>query len=95
MKIDEAQVEYVANLARIALSEEEKRMFAEQLGKIIEYVEKLNELDTSRVDPLYRVIEMGNVLREDEVKSSISQKDALSNAPNRFENFFTVPKVLD
>ena len=94
MKIDKAQVEYVANLARIALSEEEKKMFARQLGKIIEYVEKLNELDTSRVDPMAHASGLKNVFREDVPGQSIPPEKALENAPDREDHFFRVPKVI-
>ena len=58
-------------------------------------MDKLNELDTSDVEPLYHVIEIDTVFREDEVRPSIPLEDALLNAPNRFQQFFTVPKVLD
>ena len=94
MKIDMKQVEYVANLARIALSDEEKRKFAEQLGEIIEYVEKLNELDTENIEPMAHATGLVNVFREDEPKSSLPADKAVENAPEREGNFFRVPRVV-
>ena len=94
MKIDKAQVEYVANLARIALSEEEKAVFTEQLGKIIEYVEKLNELDTSNVEPMAHATGVKNVFRDDTPGKSLEPEKALENAPDREDHFFRVPKVV-
>ncbi len=94
MKIDKAQVEYVANLARIALSEKEKETFAEQLGKIIEYVEKLNELDTSGVEPMAHATGLKNVFRQDVPGRSMSPEKALENAPDKEGHFFRVPKVV-
>jgi len=94
MKIDKAQVEYVANLARIALSEEEKQIFTEQLGKIIEYVEKLNELDTSGVMPMAHATGLKNVFREDLPGESMTPEKALQNAPDKEDHFFRVPRVV-
>jgi len=94
MKIDKSKVEYVANLARIALTEEEKEKFSEQLGKIIEYVEKLNELDTKDVEPMAHATGLVNVFREDKPTSSLPVEEALKNAPDREGNFFRVPKVV-
>jgi len=94
MKIDKAQVEYVANLARISLSEEEKQIFTEQLGKIIEYVEKLNELDTSGVMPMAHATGLKNVFREDLPGESMTPEKALQNAPDKEDHFFRVPRVV-
>ncbi len=94
MKIDRSRVEYVANLARIALTEEEKEKFSEQLGKIIEYVEKLNELDTTDVEPMAHATGLVNVFREDKPTPSLPSQEALENAPDREGNFFRVPKVV-
>ena len=94
MKIDKGQVDYIANLSRIALSEEEKNKLTEELGKIIEYVEKLNELDTSNVEPMAHATGLKNVFREDELGQSLSPEKALENAPDKEGNFFRVPKVV-
>jgi len=94
MDIDEKTVEYVAKLARLSVSDEESAKFLPQLNKIIKYVEKLNELDTEDVEPTYSVIPMKNVFREDENKTSLSQSEAVSNAPTSQDGFFKVPKII-
>ncbi len=94
MKLTSKDVEHVAMLARLELTEQEKDMFAEQLTEILEYVNKLNELDTSRVEPVFHVVPLKNVFREDEEKPSLSPEEALRNAPDRGGNFFRVPKVV-
>jgi len=94
MKIDRRQVDYIANLARLALSEEERERFAAQLGKIIEYVEKLNKLDTSNVEPMAHATGLKNVFRDDILDKPISSKKALENAPDKEDDFFRVPKVV-
>ena len=93
--ITRKQVEYVADLSRIELTEEEKEKFAGQLGKIVEYVEQLNELDVSRVEPMSHAVELQNVQREDAVKPSLTPDEALANAPDRKDGFFRVPKVIE
>lgn len=94
-KITLEQVEYVARLSRLALNDEEKEVFGEQLDSILKYVEKLNELDTSNVEPTFHVLSIKNVFREDEVKQSIPLEDALANAPDRVEDFFKVPRIVE
>ena len=93
-KIDEAQVRHIAMLGRLKPSEEEVRLFSEQLSDIVEYVEKLNELDTDNVEPTAHALPIHNVFREDEVADSLSPDQALANAPQRDGSFFAVPKVL-
>ncbi|HXX58031.1 MAG TPA: Asp-tRNA(Asn)/Glu-tRNA(Gln) amidotransferase subunit GatC [Thermodesulfovibrionales bacterium] len=88
-------VEHIAHLARLSLSESEKELFSGQLGGILEYVRKLNELDTSGVDPTSHVLEMNNVMREDALRSSLPLRAALANAPDRSGNFFRVPKIIE
>jgi aspartyl-tRNA(Asn)/glutamyl-tRNA(Gln) amidotransferase subunit C len=68
--------------------------FTHQLNEILEYMEKLNQLDTSNVEPLSQVVEMNNVFREDEVRPSYPVGEMLANAPARTEKFFKVPKVI-
>ena len=94
MKIDKKQVEYVANLARIALDEDEVEKFTGQLSKIIEYVEKLNELDTTGVEPMAHATGLANVFREDVPGESLPPEKALENAPDREGNFFRVPRIV-
>lgn len=94
-KIDQKQVRKVAKLSRLDLSEDEVQEFTGQLGAIIEYVEKMNELDTDNVEPLAHCLPVSNVFREDSVRESIGTDKALANAPDRDDSFFKVPKILD
>ena len=95
MAVTLKDVEHVANLARLEFSEEEKKTLVNQLNRILEYMEKLNELNTSKVEPLSHVIPLTNVFREDKVKPSLSVSDVLKNAPAKTEKFFKVPKVIE
>jgi aspartyl-tRNA(Asn)/glutamyl-tRNA(Gln) amidotransferase subunit C len=94
-KIDEEQVRKVARLARLELTEAEVEEFTGQLSAILDYVEKMNELDTGDVEPLAHCLPVSNVFREDEVKESLGAEKALANAPQRDGEFFKVPKILD
>lgn len=89
------EIEHVALLARLTLSEDEKEKFGDQLNTILEYIGKLNELDTSEIPPTSHVLEIQNVMREDIARPSISKEKALSNAPDRTEDFYRVPKIID
>jgi aspartyl-tRNA(Asn)/glutamyl-tRNA(Gln) amidotransferase subunit C len=95
MDITREQVEYVAKLARLAISEEEKAVFGKQLSSILTYVETLNRVDTTDVEPTSHVIPMQNVLREDTVKPSLPHEVALANAPDHDGGCFRVPKIID
>jgi len=95
MKITQEQVEHVAKLARLALSQEEIATFTGQMDGILAYVEKLNELDTSGIIPTSHAVPVENAFREDEVRPSIGTDNALANAPDRVEDFFSVPKVIE
>ena len=92
--INLAQVRYIAHLARLELSLDEEEKFTHQLGRILSYVEKLRELDTTNIPPTSHVLPVKNVFREDKLCSSLLPEEALSNAPCRKENYFKVPKVL-
>ncbi|MGD2095149.1 MAG: Asp-tRNA(Asn)/Glu-tRNA(Gln) amidotransferase subunit GatC [Phycisphaerales bacterium] len=94
-KIDKEQVEKVAKLSRLELSKDEVEEFTGQLSAILGYVEKMNELDTTNVEPLAHCLPISNVFREDKVKDSLGTEKVLSNAPQRDEGFFKVPKILD
>lgn len=95
MKITQEQVEHVAKLARLALSREEIATFTSQMDGILAYVEKLNELDTSGIIPTSHAVPVENAFREDEVRPSIGADNALANSPDRVEDFFRVPKVIE
>lgn len=94
-KITKKEVEHVARLARLELSEEEKEVFTKQLNSILTYMEKLNELDTSNVEPTSHILPIQNVFKEDEVRGSLPREKALSNAPDRTEEFYRVPKIIE
>ena len=95
MEIGKEQVEHVAKLARLEVSEDEKAMFARQLSSILTYIDQLKEADTAGVEPTATVLPTDNVFREDEVRPSLSQEQALANAPDRADGFFRVPKILE
>lgn len=95
MGIDRKEVEHVALLSRLKLTDEEIDRFTEQLGGILDYVKKLDEVDTSQVPPMSHAIDVSNVWREDEIRPSLSVPEVLANAPEREEEFFKVPKVTE
>lgn len=95
MKISREEVEYVAHLARIELSAEEAEQFTGQLDQILQYFEKLDQLDTSQVEPTRHAIPVVNAFRDDEVRESYDSDTALQNAPDRSEGFFKVPKIIE
>ncbi len=94
-RIDEAQVRKVAKLARLDLSDAEVEEFAGQLSAILDYVERMNQLDTKEVEPLAHCLPIHNVFREDVVKESLGTEKTLANAPQRDGSFFKVPKILE
>ena len=94
MEVNDALVDKLAHLARLKFDTSEKEEIKKDLQKMIAFVEKLNELDTTGVEPMLHMSDETNVLREDEVKGSITREDALKNAPLHDEQFFKVPKVI-
>ena len=88
------QIEHLAWLAKIELSDEEKKLFLNQLNSILEFFRKLDELDTSNVPPTYHVIELVNVFRDDEPRSPLSQEEALRNAAYKKDGYFIAPKIV-
>lgn len=95
MSITVKDVQHVARLARLHLSPEEEATFTEQMNAILQYAEKLNELDTENVKPTTHVLHVSNVMREDVVKESLTQEEALLNAPEDEDGQFKVPAVLE
>ena len=95
MAITIQDVEHIAKLARLRLTEEEKLRFQKELGKIIEYFDQLKKLNTEGVPPTTHVVPLENVLREDKVTPSLPVEEALANAPDRKGNYFRVPKVVE
>jgi aspartyl-tRNA(Asn)/glutamyl-tRNA(Gln) amidotransferase subunit C len=93
--IDRQQVEKVAHLSRLDLTEQELELFSGQLSAIVEYIQKLDELKTDNVEPLAHCLPVHNVFRADIVKPSLNTEKALENAPDRVDDFFKVPQILD
>jgi aspartyl-tRNA(Asn)/glutamyl-tRNA(Gln) amidotransferase subunit C len=94
MIVNDELVDKLANLARLEVKPEEKEALKSDLQKMISFIDKLNEIDTTGVEPVIFMTDEVNVLREDEVVPVITRKEALSNASNKNEQFFKVPKVI-
>ncbi|MCP9455327.1 MAG: Asp-tRNA(Asn)/Glu-tRNA(Gln) amidotransferase subunit GatC [Nitrospira sp.] len=95
MKIRREEVEHVALLARLRLTEEEKDMFARQLSQILDHIAQLNRYETVKVEPTTTVTGQVNVFRDDTVCPSLLVEQALANAPERVGDGFHVPKIID
>ena len=91
----EIDVKYVAHLARLSLSQEEEQKIGDQLGNILAYIEKLKEVDVSGVEPTAHAFPLVNVTRPDEVRPSLSNQEALRNAPAQANGLFMVPKIIE
>jgi len=94
MTVTIEDVDHVANLAHLKFSDAEREQLVDQLNAILAYMEKLNTLDTSDAAPTSHVLNLKNVFRSDEVGSSLTQEEALRNAPSSDRGHFTVPKVI-
>jgi len=94
LKITMKDVEHVALLARLELTDEEKQEQLEKLNQILDAMEVLNQVDTSHVEPLAHVLPINNVFREDELKESLPREKVLQNAPDHEEGMFKVPKIV-
>lgn len=93
-KITLDEVRHVAKLARLELLEQEEKLMTEQINSILDYMDKLNELDTSNVPPTTHAIQLENVFRTDRVEPSLDREEALTNAPQSDGSSFVVPKVF-
>ena len=94
VKITTQDVEHVAKLSRLHLSEEEKERYTQTLNSILEYMEILNRVDTSHVEPTAHVLPLKNVFREDKLHSCLDRKLALANAPEEEDGCFKVPRIV-
>jgi aspartyl-tRNA(Asn)/glutamyl-tRNA(Gln) amidotransferase subunit C len=94
MEVTDKLIEKVAHLARLKFDDAEKETIKKDLQRMIEFADKLNELDLENVEPLLHMSEEVNVLREDEISGSVSREEALKNAPEHDDKFFKVPKVI-
>lgn len=92
--VGKKDIEHIANLAHLQISASEAEKFTGEINNILEYVKKLNELDTEGVDPTVYIIPKKNVLREDKVEPSLNREIALSNAPEQKDGQFRVPKIM-
>ena len=95
MAIDKGTVKYVAHLARIRLNAEELDLLSRQLEDIVNFIDKLRELDVTKVKPTSHILPVKNVFREDKSVRSLNAKESLSNAPMQKDNFFIVPKAIE
>jgi aspartyl-tRNA(Asn)/glutamyl-tRNA(Gln) amidotransferase subunit C len=94
MEVNDALIENLAMLARLHFNEEEKKEIKADLQRMIEFIDKLNEVDTQGVEPLLHMSDEANIFREDEVHGSITREEGLKNAPSTDGVFFKVPKVI-
>jgi aspartyl-tRNA(Asn)/glutamyl-tRNA(Gln) amidotransferase subunit C len=95
MRLTPEEVEHVALLARLRLTEGERNRFTTQLNSILQHFEQLQQIDTSGVAPMSHAVPMSNVLREDEVRPSLTPEEALQNAPDQERDCFRVPRVIE
>jgi len=95
MTIDQETVDKIAHLARLELSGDEKQEMIKDMSKILDFMAKLNEIDTSGIEPLVYMTNEVNVLREDIVKQQVTHQEALQNAPKHDDDYFLVAKVID
>ena len=95
MKLSREEVEHIALLARLGMTESEKEKFSEQLSNILEYFETLQQVDTTNVPPTAQATELQNVVRQDEISPSLSQGQVLTNAPWKEEEYFRVRAILE
>jgi len=94
MSVTKNDVEHIAKLAKLEIAEDEINEFTSQLNQVLEYVDKLNELDTENVKPLSHPVEGVNVFREDKLRESSTTEDALRNSASKTDKYFKVPKVI-
>ncbi|RLC62098.1 MAG: Asp-tRNA(Asn)/Glu-tRNA(Gln) amidotransferase GatCAB subunit C [Chloroflexota bacterium] len=95
MKLSREEVEHIAELAKVGLTDEEKTLFQEQLSAILEYAEMLQEIDTTTIPPTATVLPLRNVMRPDEVRPSLPREDVLANAPQSEDGYFRVKAILE
>ncbi len=88
-------IERIALLARLELTEEEKQQFSGQIENILKYIDKLKEPDTANVEPTAHILPLKNIFREDKMTASLTREKALQNAPDRTDNFYRVPKIIE
>ena len=92
--LSKKEVEHIAWLAHIELSDEEKALFTEQFNEILDYFQKIDKVDTEGVEPTYHVLDLENVSRKDETKPSLTTEEALKNAPKKEKKFLKAPRIV-
>jgi aspartyl-tRNA(Asn)/glutamyl-tRNA(Gln) amidotransferase subunit C len=93
--IDDETIEYVGILAKLELSDDEKEQAKKDMASMLDYIDKLGELDTTGIEPMSHVFPVENVMREDEVTNGDGSEETLANAPERHDTTFVVPKTVD
>jgi aspartyl-tRNA(Asn)/glutamyl-tRNA(Gln) amidotransferase subunit C len=93
--VNKNDVSYIANLAKLNIEKENVEKFTEEFNNIIDYINKLSEVNTENVEPTSHVLEMFNVLREDTVASSLDEEEVFKNAPNKEKGHFKVPRIVE
>lgn len=89
------EVEHVAKLARLALADDEKQKFADQMGKLLDYFNQLNEVNTDNVEPMTQAIPIINVMREDKIVQTFTREELMANAPLEEDGYFKVPRITE
>lgn len=89
------EVEHVAKLARLALADDEKQKFADQMGKLLDYFNQLDEVNTENVEPMTQAIPIINVMREDNIFQTYTREELMTNAPLEEDGYFKVPKITE
>lgn len=95
MKLTKDQVKHVAKLANLPLTAEEEEKYSEQLSKVLDYIDQLNQADTSSVEPTFNAGNLSNVMREDKPEPGLTQDEALQNAPKKENGFFVTKGVFE
>jgi len=94
-KVGEIDIDYVARLANLPLTQVEKKTFGRQLNDVLSYISKLQEVDTSKIEPIGQITGLTNITRDDQAASSLPQDEALSNAPKTHNGFFEVEAIFE
>jgi len=94
-QISEIDIDYVSKLASIPLSDKEKVLFEKQLKDVLNYIAELSEINTDKVEPIAHIADLTNVTKNDETRPSLSQDDALRNAPKTYNGFFEVDAIFE
>lgn len=95
MKVDDTLLDHIAELARLEFQDEEREEIKNDMTRILGFIEEMNAVNTDQVEPLVYMSDARNVMREDDVRTEITQQEALKNAPDRDSDYFKVPKVID